>query len=105
MEHGWSWASPLPGIAKESLGQPSCFKRKLLSTKQTGFMRLIYIMSIMFHINIYETNLVGFRLLFPSLSTWFCSLLFSLFQVKIFLLLRGVVTYFANRLLSGPFIL
>ena len=51
-EYWWSLMSFWPDGVKEGLGQPGYFKRKILSTDQTGFMKLIYIMLIIIYMDL-----------------------------------------------------
>ena len=43
-----------PTLPEKVQASPGCFKRKLLSTNQTGFMKLIYIMLSIIYIDLYN---------------------------------------------------
>ena len=85
---GGLWLRPNPTMFREGFWSPMHFKEKINPQTQHCFTVIRYMMvlclyayiySLWFHILFFtpsSLNLVGFCLLFPSLSTWFCSLPF-----------------------------
>ena len=95
LEHQWSLASPWPDGSRKGLGQLRYFKRKLVSTDQTSFIQLSYIMLSIIYIDLYcafdflDAHPSKFSFI-PSFTKHVVLLIFF-FQVESCPLIHGVV--------------